>query len=71
LASFSFVFLHYTNIKAPVKFVLFACFNRSAPPPPAAVLVALGFSAGVGIFFGFYPAWRAARMDPIESLRHE
>lgn len=38
---------------------------------PSAVLVALGFSAGVGIFFGFYPAWRAARKDPIESLRHE
>ena len=33
----------------------------------AAVLVALG----VGIFFGFYPAWRASRLDPIEALRRE
>ena len=38
---------------------------------PSSVLLAIGFSAGVGVFFGYYPARRAAKLDPIEALRYD
>ncbi len=39
--------------------------------PTSAILIGVGLSASVGLFFGIYPARTAARMDPIEALRME
>ena len=68
LGGFLGILLGYglTQIVALLKFVTF-------PPIVSinSVILAVGFSAGVGVFFGFWPAWKASNLDPIVALRSE
>jgi putative ABC transport system permease protein len=56
---------------ASVSWLVHALSKLPTYVSPWSVVLAILFSAAVGVFFGFYPAMRASRLDPVDSLRYE
>ena len=51
--------------------LLSSVVGMAARPSIGAILIAVGFSMGIGVFFGYYPANKAAKLNPIDALRYE
>ena len=58
-------------IGVSVSRVISSLFNWATMVSTQSIVVATGFSAFVGVLFGFWPAWKASNLDPIEALRTE
>ena len=54
-----------------VSYAAGALMNLKVTPSPVAILIAFSFSAAIGIMFGYFPANKAAKLNPIDALRHD
>ncbi len=60
-----------TSLGLGISNAIALIFHITPTIPITMILIAVSFSAGVGVFFGIYPANKAAKLDPIEALRYE
>ena len=60
-------------LTAPASQVIVRMFQQQmrVQPPINSVLLSFGISAGIGVFFGFMPAKKAAKLNPIDALRYD